>query len=84
MTEQGDILAETLNHYKKVLKNRTIVEGLEKHQVEREDLAMQRLEQARNNKTPDWDIEDLTEAIKSLKNNKSSDVFGYINELFKP
>ena len=27
---------------------------------------------------------DITEALKSLKNNKSMDTFGYINELFKP
>ena len=27
---------------------------------------------------------DLIEALKSLKNNKSSDAFSYVNELFKP
>ena len=84
MTEQEDILAETLNHYKKVLDNRTITEGLEKHQTDREDLALQRIEQASKNKTSDWDIDDISEAIKSLKNNKSSDAYGYINELFQP
>ena len=29
-------------------------------------------------------MDDLTLAIKSLKNNQSSDALGYINELFKP
>ena len=47
-------------------------------------MAKIRLEQAAKNKTPDWDLEDLTEALKSLKINKSSDAFGFINELFKP
>ena len=74
----------TLNNYKKVLENQTITEGLEKHQTDREHLALQRLEEASKNKTPDWDMDDLVEAIKSLKNNKSGDAFGYINELFKP
>ena len=84
LTEPKDILEETLNHYKKVLENRTISEGLEHHQKEREHLAKIRLEQAAKNKTPDWDLEDLTEALKSLKINKSSDALGFINELFKP
>jgi hypothetical protein len=84
LTDKDSILSETLKHYKKVLENRTITEGLETHQTDREDLALKRLEQASMNKTPAWDMEDLTEAIKSLKNNKSSDSFGFINELFKP
>ena len=66
------------------MKNRTIKEGLEQHKNDREQLAKLRLEQAAMNKTPDWDLADLTEAIKSFKNNKSSDAFGFINELFKP
>ena len=42
------------------------------------------MESAKLNTTPDWDMDDLNEALKSLKNNKSSDALGYINELFKP
>ena len=53
-------------------------------QTDREDLALKRLEHASKIKTPDWDMEDITEAIKSIKNNKSSDSVGYINEIFKP
>ena len=37
------------------------------------------METAKLNTTPDWDMDDLTEALKSLKNNKSSDALGYIN-----
>jgi hypothetical protein len=29
-------------------------------------------------------MDDITLALKSLKNNKSPDAFGYINELFNP
>ena len=67
LTDKNDILEETVNHYEKVFKNRTIKEGLEQHKNEREQLAKLRLEQAAMNKTPDWDLADLTEAIKSLK-----------------
>ena len=35
-----------------------------------------------DNKTEDWDIEDLEAALKGLKKDKSSDALGYINELF--
>ena len=84
LTKGHDILDATVKHYQKVLENRTIKEGMEQHKKEREDLAKQRLEYASRNKTPDWDMDDITEALKSLKNNKSSDGFGYINELFKP
>ena len=84
LTNKDDILEETVNHYQKVLANRKVKEGLEQHQRDREHLANRRLEQASKNKTPDWDMTDLVEALKSLKNNKSSDALGYINELFKP
>ena len=84
LTDKEEILEETVKHYEKVLQNRPIKEGLEEHKSEREHLANQRLKQASLNKTPDWDMIDLNEALKSLKNNKSSDSFGYVNELFKP
>jgi hypothetical protein len=84
LTNKDDILEETVNHYQKVLENRKVKEGLELHKRDREHLANLRLEQASKNKTPDWDMTDLVEALKSLKNNKSSDALGYINELFKP
>ena len=78
------ILEETVKHYTKVLENKPIAAGLETHKDEREELAKARLESSKSNKTPDWDMNDLTLALKSLKNNKSSDALGYINELFKP
>ena len=84
ITEKGKILDETVKYYTKVLENREIKKGLEKHKEDRELLAERRLEQSKKNKTPDWDMDDITLALKSLKNNKSPDAFGYINELFKP
>ena len=68
----------------KVLANRKIKDGLETHQKDREDLAKTRLNIVKENKTPDWDINDLEAALKELKKNKSSDALRYINELFRP
>ena len=33
--------------------------------------------------TPDWQMKDLDRALSNLKNNKSRDFEGYINEIFK-
>ena len=42
------------------------------------------MKQAKENKTPDWNLIDLEEGLKNLKNNKAGDAVGYINELYKP
>ena len=38
---------------------------------------------AERNQSPEWTMQDLDEALKQLKNNKSRDNDGFINELFK-
>ena len=38
---------------------------------------------AENNSSPDWSMKDLETALKNLKNNKSRDFEGYINDIFK-
>ena len=42
-----------------------------------------RMENIKNVKTPEWNIEQLDEVLKSLKNNKTYDPHLMINELFK-
>ena len=66
LTEKDEIMEATVKHYQKVLKNREITEGLEEHQKEREELAKVRMKQSKENKTPDWDLNDLEEALKDL------------------
>ena len=39
---------------------------------------------AESNKTPPWKMSQLEAALSHLKNNKSRDFEGYINEIFKP
>ena len=41
-----------------------------------------RLQSTLRNRTKDWEMSDLKEALKELKKNKSTDPLGYINELF--
>lgn len=38
---------------------------------------------AESNSSPDWNMKDLERALRNLKNNKSRDFEGYINEIFK-
>ena len=39
---------------------------------------------AKSNPSIEWKMEDLDQALRDLKNNKSRDFEGYINEIFKP
>ena len=84
VTKQKKILELILQHYKNVLMNRPIKDDLKKHKKEREQLAILRMDEASNNKTPDWILDDLDVVLKGLKNKKCRDPFGYINEIFKP
>ena len=45
---------------------------------------MKRLEHAKKNKTPPWEMEELLIVLKQLKNKKSRDPLGLANELFDP
>jgi hypothetical protein len=38
---------------------------------------------AHRRKSSDWSLSDLDKALSDLKNNKSRDPQGYINEIFK-
>ena len=43
-----------------------------------------RFSMLKQTKTQNWTEKEITEALKSLKNNKTRDPCGFINELFKP
>ena len=43
-----------------------------------------RMEMLKENKSDDWVTEDIPNVLKKLKNNKSRDPDGYLNEIFKP
>ena len=52
--------------------------------VLKEALCEARLELSKLNKSPEWTAADLHKVLSSLRNNKSRDPHGLINELFKP
>ena len=83
LTNDAEIVKEAEKHYKNVFKPTEIKEGLKELKETREQLCIKRLEEASKNKTPDWTIEDVTCAIKSLKTGKAQDPYEMPNELFK-
>jgi hypothetical protein len=66
------------------LSNRPIKENLAHLKKEKEHLCSLRLDLAKENKTPEWTMDQLDKVLVSLKLNKSRDPMGYANELFKP
>ena len=73
-----------LEQYKERLCPHPIKDSLRLHQVQREELCKEKIEEAYKQKTPDWVIDDIDLVLKQLKNNKSRDPLGFGNEMFKP
>ena len=72
-----------LRTYKQRLKNREMREELLDLYFLKEELCSSRMEELRSKKTSPWQLSDLKESLKSLKNNKTADPNGMINEIFK-
>ena len=66
-------------HYKQVLRNRTIKAGLGAVQKDKEELSGHRLELASKHKTQPWNLEDLELVLKYLKKNETRDPLGNAN-----
>ena len=71
VTTETDLKNVAMDHYKKVLENRPVLEGLQDYQEEREALCKDRIQEAGRNTTPDWTEEDVKFVIKKLKKKKS-------------
>ena len=83
LTDPSEIAKEALNHYEKLLENKTIKESYQETQVLKEKLCEARLKVAANTKTEPWSQEDVIIVMRHLKNKKSRDPYGYANEIFK-
>ena len=84
LTSPKQIEALAIEIFEDRLKNKPINENLyNKMKKTKDDLCNLRFKFTKNNKTPDWTMKELNLVLKQLKNNKSRDPFGYINELFK-
>ena len=55
-----------MEHYKEVLKNRTIKPHLQEYKEERERLFKQRIKIASKNITPEWSVDSVQNVIKHL------------------
>ena len=84
ITSKEEVKAESVKHYKNVFKERKITKDLQDFQAAREKLCLDRLKLARQTKSPEWSIEDVTCVLIELKTGKSKDPYEIPNELFKP
>ena len=83
LTNEENIKEAAMYTYKKRLENKPMKKSLEHIKIAKEKLCKKRMEVARNNKTPEWSMEDLNKVLKQLKTNKSRDPLGLCNELFR-
>ena len=83
VTSPRQIESLAVEAFKERLENRTINEELKELKSNKDKLCKLRLKLASKNITPDWTIKDLEKVLKFMKNNKSRDPHGYINELCK-
>ena len=72
-----------LNHYVQRLKHRGIRTDYRENHDKKVRLWQLRSERWKVKVTDGWSVKDLRRAIKLLKNNKSRDPNGLLNELFK-
>ena len=66
-----------------MFETKPIDSDLTDHKDQRERLCERRLGEAFKNKTPEWTLEDVKYATKSLNSGISKDPYGHPNELFK-
>ena len=70
--------------YKQRLRNRPMRPDLGDIETRRNKIFKMKLKLAEGHSSPPWKMPDMEKALKGLKNNKSRDHEGYINEIFKP
>ena len=84
ITSQSLIKSLYLDTFVHRLRHRPMKENFEDLQLLKEDLCRRRLNYARKQKTDPWTPEQLMKILSTLKNDKSRDPHGLVNELFKP
>ena len=84
ITSQNELKTLYLKTFVHRLRHRPIRDDLKHLEILKEELCNKRLEFCKLNKSRKWETEDFLKVLKALKNNKSRDPHGWINELFKP
>ena len=64
LTNEENIKEAAMYTYKKRLENKPMKKSLEHIKIAKEKLCKKRMEVARNNKTPEWSMEDLNKVLK--------------------
>ena len=73
-----------LDTYIDRLRHREINPNFQLVHVLKTELWNLRLEMLKCKKSPKWSMDDLDQVLKNMKNNKSRDPHGFVNEIFKP
>ena len=82
VSDPDEIQKIYMEAYHDRLTHRNINPDLEKLKQLRERLFKQRIEECKNKKSPDWNMEDLDKVLSRLKSGKAADPLGLVNELF--
>ena len=70
--------------YKDRLRTRPVRPDLRGMRKRKKTIFKMKMKLAKSNPSIEWKMEDLDQALRDLKNNKSRDFERYINEIFKP
>ena len=84
VTNSKEISKLLVKEYKQRLRCRPMRPDLGDIKSRRNKIFKMQLKLARGNSSQRWKITDLEKALRGLKNHKSRDHEGYINEIFKP
>ena len=83
ISNPGAIKKLLAREYKDRLRRRPVRADFKDMRKRRKEILDMKLMLAGSIKSKDWTIRDIDEALKNLKNNKSPDFEGYVNEIFK-
>ena len=83
ITSEKALKKRALEVYSKRLEGNTIATHLKELEDDVNTLCEVRVETSKQNKATEWSMEDLKEALKHIKKNKSRDPEGHCNELFR-
>ena len=83
ITNPAELKELYLQTFKHRLRQRKAQPGFEEFLKHQEELFKMRLELAKEEKTPPWEMSDLEEVLKELKSGKCRDPEGIIRDIFK-
>jgi hypothetical protein len=84
VTSQQELKELYFGTFKHRIRHRPMKDDLKELEKLEEELCSKRLKLSKMNKSKEWDMEKLKKILSKLKNNKSRDPHGFINEPFKP